>query len=250
MREDINRAPEEGGVKKSHYTPNRVKIGRLVEIINEFRKGFKLIQKYSLAVTIFGSSRESLSSKRYEEATHLATILSRDGFTIITGGGGGIMGAANKGAKEAGGNSLGLNIKLLTQEHPNKHTTESEEFKYFFVRKVMLAFASEAYIFFPGGFGTLDELFEIVTLIKTKKIQKIPVVLVGKEYWTPLLNWMRTELAEKRGTIDPQDLEIMRLVDSVEEAHKAVHTLLHKLCPECIPPEHEGKEKECETDGV
>ncbi|MEX0933757.1 MAG: TIGR00730 family Rossman fold protein [Candidatus Paceibacterota bacterium] len=249
MREDVARTLEEvdrgaEAPKGEKYIPNKVSFWRLIAILREFQKGFNLIQKYSLAVTFFGSSRECLSKETYAEVTKLARILSKDGFTVITGGGGGVMGAANKGAHEAGGDSVGVNIKLPHEQNLNKYTTDSKEFKYFFIRKIMLSFASEAYIFFPGGYGTLDEFFEIITLIQTKKIQPIPVVLVGKSYWSPLIEWINKTLYEKKGTINKEDLEIFFLVDNAEEAHKATHLLLKKLCPTCLA-DH-GVAEKCE----
>jgi len=200
---------------------------RVGGITSEFIRGFELLQKYDLAATFFGSARCALDSDSYEQATHLAHKLSDVGFTIITGGARGVMEAANKGAHEAGGNSIGINITLPMEQSGNKYTTDSEHFNHFFTRKVMLTFASEVYIYFPGGFGTLDEFFEIATLIQTEKIQPIPIVLIGKEFWTPLLEWLKTGLFEKHHTISKKDMEVYTLVDSVDEAYDVI---MDKVC--------------------
>src|SRR5262249_37404934 len=157
----------------------------------EFVEGFEVINKYALAATFFGSTRTSFESGIYQAATDLAGKLAKQGFAVITGGSAGIMEAANKGAFEAGGASVGLNIRLEANQPMNRYVTEQVTFDHFFVRKVMLTFASNVYIYFPGGFGTMDEFFEIVTLVQTAKIQPIPIVLYGKEYWTPLITGFR-----------------------------------------------------------
>jgi len=165
----------------------------------------------------------------YQEACKLGSLLAKAGFAIITGGGPGIMEAANKGALEAGGRSAGINIQLINKQSTNKYVKESVAFSYFFIRKVMLAFASEVYIFFPGGFGTLDELFELTTLIQTKKIRPIPIILVDKEYWIPLLTWIEQELYRKRGAIAKEDMKIHCLVDNAQEAFDYIEQILsHK----------------------
>lgn len=199
---------------------------RVFRIMAEMVEGFELIRKYRLAATFFGSARCSIEDDVYENARQLAGKLSNSGFSIITGGAGGVMQAANQGAFEAGGKSVGLNIQLPYEQVENKFLTESKTFNYFFTRKVMLAFASEVYIFFPGGFGTLDELFEILTLVQTKKIKRIPVILVGKEYWSPIIELIEKHLLEKFHTVDEEDTTLYTLVDSVEEGHKAVLDLV------------------------
>jgi uncharacterized protein (TIGR00730 family) len=191
---------------------------RIFRIMAEFVSGFELLRKYRLAATIFGSARTMPGDRWYEESRKLGYALAKDGFTIITGGGGGVMGAANKGAYEAGGNSVGLNIKLPHEQHLNSYVTDSETFNYFFPRKVMLSFASEVYIYFPGGFGTLDEFFELLTLVQTKKISQVPIVLVGKDFWQPLLEWFRVSLLETHHSIGAGDLSLVHLVDSADEA--------------------------------
>ncbi len=198
---------------------------RIFRIMAEFVSGFELLRKYRLAATVFGSARALPDSKWYKESQKLGYLLAKDGFAIITGGGGGIMGAANKGAYEAGGKSIGLNIKLPHEQRLNSYVTDSETFKFFFTRKVMLSFASEIYIYFPGGFGTLDEFFELITLMQTGKIMKVPVILVGTDYWQPLTEWFKNTLVEKYKSIGKDDIDIFKIVDSAEEAHAFIKKL-------------------------
>lgn len=195
---------------------------RVGRIAIEFTEGFKLLEKYDLAATFFGSARSLPDNPDYKYATELAFRLARSGFAIITGGAAGIMEAANKGAYDAGGKSVGLNISLPQEQSANEYTTEAEDFHYFFSRKVMLTFASEVYVYFPGGFGTLDEFFEIATLVQTRKIEPIPIILFGKDYWEPLAKWFERELLEKHQTISPGDTNIYKIVDSVDEAYEAI----------------------------
>ena len=199
--------------------PNKIESWRVFKIMSEFVEGFDLIRRYGLAATFFGSARATLEDDLYQHATELAGRLAKKGFAIITGGSEGIMQAANKGAFEAGGSSVGLNISLPHEQDYNPFLTDKFEFDHFFVRKVMLTYASEVYVYFPGGFGTLDEFFEIVTLVQTKKIRRVPIVLFGKAYWTPLLEFIRTKLDAEEHTIDAGDEELYRLVDGVDEAY-------------------------------
>ncbi len=195
---------------------------RVFRIMAEFVEGFELLRKYGLAATFFGGSRFKQDDPVYLEAEQLASKLAEGGFTIITGGGPGIMEAANIGSFEVGGKSIGFNIKLPMEQKLNPYVTESKNFNFFFSRKVMLAFASEVYICFPGGFGTLDEFFEIVTLIQTKKISRIPVVLYRKDYWGPLIEFFKRNMMDEYQTISREDLELFHLVDSVDEAHQYI----------------------------
>lgn len=199
--------------------PDMVEPWRVFRIMAEFVDGFELLRKYGLAATFFGSTRCGLDDEMYKEAEDLAARLSKSGFAIITGGASGIMEAANKGAFDAKGASVGLNIRLPHEQKENRYLTDMHNFSHFYVRKVMLSFASEVYIFFPGGFGTLDEFFEIVTLVQTQKIKKIPIILVGKEYWTPLLGFLETTVYTRFGAVDKGDLELYHLVDTVDEAY-------------------------------
>ncbi len=199
--------------------PNKIESWRIFKIMSEFVEGFDVIRRYSLAVTFFGSARTSLDDENAKHATLLAARLAKKGFATITGGSSGIMQAANKGAFEAGGASVGLNINLPSAQSYNKFLTDRFVFDHFFVRKVMLTFASEAYIYFPGGFGTLDEFFEIVTLVQTKKIRKIPIILFGKKYWDPILAVIEKTVYEEYKNIDKGDLTLYAVVDSVDEAY-------------------------------
>jgi uncharacterized protein (TIGR00730 family) len=192
---------------------------RVFRIMSEFVDGFEILRKYSTTATFYGSARLRPGDPAYKDAERLAAELAKDGFSIITGGGPGIMEAANVGAFKVGGKSIGLNIQLPMEQRPNPYVTESKQFHFFFSRKVMLAFASEVYIYFPGGFGTLDELFEMVTLIQTKKISPVPIVLYGKDFWDPLYTFMTERLLREYKTIDREDLNMFHIVDSVEEAH-------------------------------
>jgi uncharacterized protein (TIGR00730 family) len=198
---------------------------RIFRIMAEFVSGFELLRKYRLAATIFGSARALPDDHWYMESERLGFLLAKEGFAIITGGGGGIMGAANKGAYEAGGDSIGLNIKLQHEQRLNSYVTDSETFHFFFPRKVMLSFASEVYIYFPGGFGTLDEFFEIVTLVQTGKIAKVPIIMIGREYWEPLVHWIETTLLAGHRAIGPNDVKLFTIVDSADEAHALIQHL-------------------------
>jgi uncharacterized protein (TIGR00730 family) len=168
------------------------------------------------SVTIFGSARVKEGNKYYEAARELAFKLSKKGFSIVTGGGPGIMEAANKGAFEAGGNSIGLNIKLPKEQKPNKYLTEILNFNYFFARKVMLVKYATAFVLFPGGFGTLDELTETLTLIQTKKLKSFPVILYGNEYWNGFIQWLN-DVVVKDGYIDKEDTELFKQMDNIDE---------------------------------
>lgn len=187
-------------------------------ISKEFKNGFEFMKKYPKSVTIFGSARLTSASSHYHEAKKLAEkIVKETGYSIITGGGPGIMEATNLGAKEAGGMSLGLNIQLPNEQHINPYATDSMIFKHFFTRKAMLTFEAEAYVFFPGGFGTFDELFSILTLMQTKKISRIPVILFGKDFWNPVREMMQTNMLDNHHTIENKDLELFVITNSVDK---------------------------------
>ena len=189
---------------------------RLFKIIGDFIDGFEVMPNFLPSVTIFGSARIEEGNKYYEAAKELAFKLSKKGFSIVTGGGPGIMEAANKGAFEAGGNSIGLNIKLPKEQKPNKYLTEILNFNYFFARKVMLVKYATAFVLFPGGFGTLDEITETLTLIQTKKLKPFPVILYGNEYWNGFVQWLN-DVVVKDGYIDKEDTELFKQIDNIDE---------------------------------
>ncbi len=215
-------------------TGDAVESWRIFRIMAELVSGFELLRKHGLAATFFGTARCGAGEEVYKQAEELAAKLAKGGFTIITGGGPGVMEAANVGAFKVGGKSIGLNIELPMEQRLNPYVTETEKFHFFFTRKVMLAFASEVYIYFPGGFGTLDELFEIITLIQTKKISKIPVILYGKKFWSPLLEWIDQSLAKKYGTISRDDINLVHVVDSVDEAYEYIMKTVDRNTPRQI----------------
>ncbi|PJE76217.1 TIGR00730 family Rossman fold protein [Candidatus Uhrbacteria bacterium CG10_big_fil_rev_8_21_14_0_10_48_11] len=191
---------------------------RLKRINEEFKAGYALVETITNGVTFFGSSRMKDGEDHYNNARQLANELAKRGSTIITGGGPGIMEAANCGAREAGGRSVAFNIELK-KEQGNQYITDAVSFYYFFIRKVMLASSAKAYVFYPGGFGTLDEFFEISTLIETNKLHEdVPVVLMGTDYWEPLMRWLRHTVVEKHHAFEPEDFSMWKITDSVEEA--------------------------------
>lgn len=190
---------------------------RMYEIGREFNQGFKFLKDYPRSVTFFGSTQFTEEDPYYKSAYELAKRIVTDlSYTVVTGGGPGIMEAANRGALDANGNSIGLTIRLPKEQVMNKYMTNHVDFYYFFSRKVCLAYSAEAFVFFPGGFGTLDEFFEIVTLLQTKKIQKVPVILVGSDFWNEVLELLKKSLLS-RGTIDESDLHIFTITDNVDE---------------------------------
>jgi uncharacterized protein (TIGR00730 family) len=192
-------------------------LARAVRIFFEFIKGFRALHFLPPCVTVFGSARFSEDNRWYRLARELSAELSRIGFTIMTGGGPGIMAAANRGARDAGGLSVGCNITLPHEQEPNPWLDHFVEFRYFFVRKVMLVKYSYAFVVLPGGFGTLDELFEAATLIQTKKIEDFPLVLMGTDYWQPMIAFLR-ETMVKQGTIDAADVDRLLVTDDVATA--------------------------------
>lgn len=195
---------------------------RIFRIMSEFVEGFQFLSESHREVTIFGSARYKPNNKWYKEARKLGGLLADSGFAVITGGGPGIMEAANRGCFEKDGESLGLNIQLPMEQRINPYVKRGRGFHYFFTRKVMLAASAQAYIYFPGGFGTLDEFFEIITLIQTKKMQQIPVVLVGKEFWGPLCDWAMKVMRDREKTISPEDCDLIKVVDTAEEVMELI----------------------------
>lgn len=196
----------------------------IFRIMAEFVEGFETLAEIGPCVSIFGSARTKPDNPYFQLAVDTAHQLTQAGFGVITGGGPGIMEAGNKGAQEGGGSSVGLNIELPFEQSSNPYIDRDKEidFNYFFVRKVMFMKYSQGFVVLPGGFGTLDELFEALTLIQTKKISKFPVVLVGKEFWGGMVDWIKNTLLEKEGNISSDDMFLFSLVDTAEEAVKCV----------------------------
>ncbi len=190
---------------------------RSLRILGEFISGFEALARLGPAVTVFGSARTLPADPMYRSATALARGLAEAGFTVITGGGPGIMEAANRGAQQGGGLSVGCTIELPNEQRVNDYTDLSVTFRYFFVRKMMFVKYAQGFVIFPGGFGTLDELFESITLVQTDKIEHFPVVLMGSAYWAGLLDWLRGRVSAD-GKIDGADLGLMRVTDDVDEA--------------------------------
>jgi len=207
-----------------HSTPvalSKEEFGTLIDtrvehISEEFTRGFEFLRGLERTVTFFGSARFTEDNDHYQTARELAKRLSSLGIGVVTGGGPGIMEAANRGAYESKGYSLGLNIKLPFEQKFNPYLTDSVTFQHFFVRKVLMTYAAEAYIFFPGGFGTLDELFEIITLVQTHKIEPVPIILVGKTFWRKLQNFIKKELCEKHETISKSDMSLYTITDDLD----------------------------------
>jgi hypothetical protein len=196
---------------------------RIFRIMAEFVEGFEFLSKLHKEVTIFGSTRATSASRYYQIAKQLGFMLGKNGYTVITGGGPGIMEAANWGAFESGGESVGLDISLPMEQRRNQYVKQSMGFRYFFTRKVMLSASAQAYVFFPGGFGTMDELYEMVTLIQTAKMSdQVPVILVGRSFWTPMLKWIEREMWENNRYIEKDDMKILQIVDTADEAFRII----------------------------
>jgi uncharacterized protein (TIGR00730 family) len=195
---------------------------RVLRIQAEFVEGFGALAGLPRAVSVFGSARTKPGTKYYEAAVEIGAALAEEGFAVITGGGPGVMEAANKGAKQAGGMSVGLGIELPFEQGLNRYVDLGINFRYFFARKTMFVKYSQAYVCLPGGFGTLDELFEALTLVQTKKVTKFPVVLFGSEYWGGLADWISRTVAEA-GNISPPDLKLLHVTDDVDDMIRVVH---------------------------
>ncbi|MBV7267585.1 TIGR00730 family Rossman fold protein [Winogradskyella luteola] len=191
----------------------------IFKIMGEFVSGYEKLSKIGPCVSIFGSARTKPDQKYYKLAEEVAQKIVEHGYGVITGGGPGIMEAGNKGAHIAGGTSVGLNIDLPFEQHDNPYidNDKSLDFDYFFVRKVMFVKYSQGFVVMPGGFGTLDELFEAMTLIQTHKIETFPIILVGKKFWGGLIDWVKTTLLEANNNISPKDLDLIHLVDTADE---------------------------------
>ena len=198
---------------------------RLFKIMGEFVEGVEGLHDLGPAVSIFGSARTRPDDPQYKKAQAIAALFVKNGFGVITGGGGGIMEAANKGAAEAGGTSVGLNIRLPFEQKPNPYATVQMEFKYFFIRKVMFIKYAAAYVVMPGGFGTMDELFEVMTLVQTRRIRPFPIIMVGSDYWSGLLEWIRSQLLAQ-SLISPKDMDIIQVLDDPDEIVDTVRKVL------------------------
>lgn len=223
--------------EKHHKGWNEIKTNdswAIFKIMGEFVNGFEKMSVIGPCVTIFGSARTQQEDKYYQLTVDIARKISEAGYGIITGGGPGIMEAGNRGAHLAGGTSVGLNIELPFEQHDNPYIDEDKslDFDYFFVRKVMFVKYSQAFVVLPGGFGTLDELFEAITLIQTNKIGKFPIILVGSEFWKGLISWIKSIMLDE-GNISPTDLDLIKTVDSAEEVVKIIDAFYkgHTLSP-------------------
>ncbi|HET7320902.1 MAG TPA: TIGR00730 family Rossman fold protein [Longimicrobiaceae bacterium] len=221
--ERLLESPAPGAVDFTHTDPWRV-----FRIMGEFVEGFDTLAHTGRAVAVFGSARVKPDNPQYKAATEVSRRLAEAGFGVITGGGPGIMEAANKGAREAGGLSIGCNIELPFEQGTNEYVEVAINFHYFFVRKTMFVKYSEAFVIFPGGFGTMDELFEALTLIQTGKVRNFPVVLFGTEYWGGMLEWIRNTMLEE-GKISPDDVNLLIPTDSPEEAVRVIVEATRKL---------------------
>ena len=206
-------------LKRMTYADHEAELSwRVFRIMSEFVDGFEFLSKLQRTVTIFGSARTREGDPYYELARRLARRLAEERFTVVTGGGPGIMEAGNRGATEGGGLSVGLNIELPLEQQFNAFVKQGMGFHYFFSRKFMLDFSALAYIYFPGGFGTLDELFSVLTLAQTGKADRsVPVILMGRTFWKPLVDWVRSGLLEEFHTISANDFDLIHLTDEIEE---------------------------------
>lgn len=214
---------------------------RVSRIDNEIADGLNLINKYNDTVTVFGSARFDEHHPYYKKAAEVSGVIAKEGYTVVTGGGGGIMEAANRGAFEAGCQSIGLNILLPFEQKLNPYTTESMSFRYFFTRKVMLAFGARGYLYFPGGYGTLDELFEIITLIQTRKMPIAPIILIGSEFWNKWDDLIKSSLLEGEHTISPGEENLYTITDDIDliksiiNKHRDTHSSFAAI-EDSLPP--------------
>jgi uncharacterized protein (TIGR00730 family) len=198
--------------------------GRLVTVVDEFEHAFDILGKYSKTVTVFGSARLAQDHPVCRQARAMGWALAKQGYAVVTGGGGGVMEAANRGAIEAKGISIGFNIHLPMEQQLNEYTTESYRFEHFFGRKVAMTLDASAYVYAGGGFGTFDELFEVITLIQTGIIPQVPVILLGKEFWTPLDHYIRDTLLDQYQTIQPEDRSLYIITDDIQQAVDAIES--------------------------
>jgi len=220
---DYRKRLEEKQYLIDHLSP--AESWRIFRIMAEFVDAIDTLSRVGRAVSIFGSARTPPEDPYYEKARYIAEKLAKAGFTVITGGGPGIMEAANKGATEAGGTSIGMNIELPYEQKPNPYANIAISYHYFFVRKVMFVKYAMAYVILPGGFGTMDEFFEALTLIQTRHIRSFPVVLMGSEYWGGLINWLKDSMLKER-MIDKEDLDIFQVIDDPDEVVRYIQKFI------------------------
>ena len=221
-------------LNKEQFLVNEIKVGdtwRIFRVMAEMVEGFEQLAGIGHAVTVFGSARSKDSDHRYQTARRLGKVFAEKNIAVITGGGPGTMEAANRGAFEAGGKSVGLNIELPLEQAPNPYLTKTVTFRHFFVRKVMLVKYSSAFIIFPGGFGTMDECFEALTLIQTMKIKPFPVIMVDRKFWGGLLDWVRDHQLHE-GMLSPADLELISCIDDPIEIADTVESFIRASCCE------------------
>jgi len=210
---------------------------RMFKIMAEFVDGFERMERIGPCVSIFGSARTKPDNKYYKLAVEIAEKLCKEGYGVITGGGPGIMEAGNQGAKKAEGKSVGLNIELPFEQSGNKYIDHDKEFnfRYFFVRKVMFIKYAQGFVCMPGGFGTLDELFEALTLIQTRKVDRVPIVLVGTEYWGGLIDWLKNTMLEQQGNISKADLDLWKITDDADAAVRYINDF-YSNAPNALRP--------------
>ncbi len=234
MKRSDNRLRPSGQAEKEllrherHRPDSAFESWRVLRIQSEIVDGIESLRELGPAVTLFGSARVKPEDRMYRDAVKVGELLAKAGFGVITGGGPGIMEAVNKGAQPHKGASVGLNIELPFEQHPNPYLDVSLEYRYFFVRKMMFVKYAFAFVMFPGGFGTFDELFEVVTLVQTGKIERFPLLLYGKEFWGPVMQWMKTTLLDT-GYISPEDPALFKILDKPEDVLKEVKAHARKI---------------------
>lgn len=234
---DVEFLPQGGKLKRWNANQTGENSWTMFKVISEFVEGFERLNSIGPCVSVFGSARTKPGHKHYELARSIGRALADEGYGVITGGGPGIMQAGNQGADEAGGASVGLNIDLPFEQSSNPYIDPDLDinFRYFFVRKVMLVKYAQAFVCCPGGFGTLDELFEVLTLIQTKKITLVPVILVGREFWSGMRDWIQDAMLERNQNISPDDMDLIPIVDTAEEVLEIIRDFYaddsHRLEP-------------------
>jgi len=224
----VNETPKISFIKEDPW--------RIFRIMAEFVDSFEALSQLGPGVTVFGSARLGRTDPYYQHAVDLAKALAKHNLAVITGGGPGIMEAANKGAREARGKSIGLNIELPHEQRGNRYVNVPIHFHYFFSRKVCFVKYSVAFVFMPGGFGTLDELFEVLTLVQTQRIPRFPLICFGREHWTGLFRWMKSRLEDKTAYISPGDLDLVTITDDPQEAAEIILDYVHRVGPPDIVP--------------